>query len=90
MDGEDQSEGGQVVVSSLFNGEWKDRHCVVRDCSEGWRGEGSLSVLVRPVSISEHDSEDRRVKARWFCGTGFECIHDERRVAGGGDADHVY
>lgn len=35
MDGEDQSEGGQVVVSSLFNGEWKDRHCVVRDVQKG-------------------------------------------------------
>lgn len=46
------------------------------------RGEGSLSVLVCSVSISEHDSGDRRVKARWVCCTELEFIHDERRVAG--------
>lgn len=30
------------------------------------------------------------MKARWVCCTGLEFIHDERRVAGGGDADHDY
>lgn len=59
MDGEDQSEGGQVVVSSLFDGEWKDRHCVVRDVQKG--GVVKDRCLFWSVCISEHDSEDRKI-----------------------------